>query len=180
MVPSRNHKDPLPVPIKVVRPAQSWSPKTRPDLPYSVYDHMYHAYDEISSVLSSRQLIEMVTHEQSTGPVNVELKKHDVNNGVVFVELKSRIWIASWKREVNGKVKFHKTLHIGDELASVNGKDVRNVKHTAELISSSSGDMVKLHINRMPLAKVVYLTKSITDTWGCEFSRNEGVTYYLP
>ncbi|XP_063963879.1 uncharacterized protein LOC129272598 [Lytechinus pictus] len=178
MVPSRNHKDPLPVPIKVVRPAQSWSPKTRPDLPYSVYDHMYHAYDEISSVLSSRQLIEMVTHEQSTGPVNVELKKHDVNNGVVFVELKSRIWIASWKREVNGKAKFHKTLHIGDELASVNGKDVRNVKHTAELISSSSGDMVKLHINRMPLAKVVYLTKSITDTWGCEFSRNELTKMY--
>ncbi|XP_041477594.1 uncharacterized protein LOC121425570 [Lytechinus variegatus] len=178
MVPSRNPKDPLPVPIKVVRPAQSWSPKTRPDLPYSVYDYRHGAYDEISSVLSSRQLIEMVTHEQNTGPVNVELKKHDVNNGVVFVELKSRIWIASWKREVNGKAKFHKTLHIGDELASVNGKDVRNVKHTAELISSSSGDLVKLHINRMPLAKVVYLTKSITDTWGCEFSRNELTKMY--
>lgn len=43
---------------------------------------------------------------------------------------------------MNGQAKFQKKLHIGDELLAVNGQEIRDVKHAAELISSSSGDMV--------------------------------------
>eukprot|EP00057_Strongylocentrotus_purpuratus_P011216 XP_011665690.1 PREDICTED: uncharacterized protein LOC105438967 [Strongylocentrotus purpuratus] len=125
-VTSRNHnKSPIPIPVTVVQSAE-----------------MPHFYEELTSVQNSRQLLELLSHEQKIGRICVELKKHDANNGLVFVELKSKIWIASWKKDVNGQAKFQKMLHIGDELLAVNGQEIRDVKHAAELISSSSGDMV--------------------------------------
>ncbi|XP_054765420.2 uncharacterized protein LOC129272295 [Lytechinus pictus] len=125
-----------------------------------------------------QHLVSVIESEKERDRVVVELRKDCVSEGLVFVEIDSSIYIATWKKSLALDGRFQENLHIGDCLLQVNDQQAINLAVIQSVIESSSTAMVKLWLRRLPHATVVYLTRNANNPWGFETVKNQITEVY--
>ncbi|XP_041476800.1 uncharacterized protein LOC121424967 [Lytechinus variegatus] len=112
--------------------------------------------------------IEALLAQQTRGEIEVEIDKADLVDSVALVDIKQKVIVAGWKRDIFGK------LHVGDQLVQVNEQVVSQSEWANTFIKTSSKTKIVLHVNRLPFAKILNCTRIHEETlWGIECKGNE-------
>ncbi|XP_011665689.2 uncharacterized protein LOC100891435 isoform X2 [Strongylocentrotus purpuratus] len=154
------------------------SPSRKP-LVTHIYDSIESDSDDDDNRSSDcHHLVRVLKDEQVKDRVVVELKKDHVAEGLVFVQINSSVYIATWKKSMSLHGRFQESIHIGDQLLQVNEQQALDLPIIRTVIQSSSTETVKLCMKRLPNAEVIHLTKKRTQPWGFDVIKNEITEVY--
>lgn len=110
--------------------------------------------------LKHSQVSQLKGEMASESGVTLALSKLDCHQTLAFIDCFHAIWIAGWNQ--TARPHLFRSLHIGDQVISVNGQVVESAKMATKLIKSCTNmDSINIVIRRLPHAKVFGFRRTV-------------------